>query len=98
MLRPVGVPSISRIVNIPEPAGITAPLNEKPRTVPSSDETVKPASAAAPPDSEVLVALSILNWNPLISVSLLYPTIHFPLQSFCNHIQLLLHNEYSISS
>ena len=42
-------PSTSKTVKTPDPAGTYEPENEKPRTVPFPVETVKPASAAAPP-------------------------------------------------
>ena len=65
-------PCISNVVNTPEPAGITAPEKEKPITVPFPVETVKPASAAAPP--EALITPGASNWNPATSTSLLYTT------------------------
>ena len=44
-----------------------APENEKPKTVEPPAETVKPASAAAPPDAPETVAPSTDHWNPPIS-------------------------------
>ena len=60
------------VVNTPSPAGITAPVNEKPNTVLPPKLTVKPLSAAAPPDAPVTPSTS--NWNPAISTSLSYKT------------------------
>ena len=64
-LLPISV----KVVNTPSPAGIEAPVNENPRTVFPPVDTVKPASAAAPPAA--LAIPSILNWNPPISSLLL---------------------------
>ena len=50
-----------KVVKIPEPAGIDAPENEKPRTVEPPAETVNPASPAAPPEALLTFAPSILN-------------------------------------
>ena len=38
---------------VPEPAGITEPVNENPRTVLPLAETVKPFAAASPPAAPV---------------------------------------------
>ena len=62
------IPSVSSVVaavtllnettvNCPDPAGIVAPVKEKPRTVPlPPDETVNPAAAASPPLAPVIVS------------------------------------------
>ena len=63
-------PSTSSVVKTPLPAGITAPENEKPRTTPAEELTVKPASAATPPEAPTTEAPDTLNWNPAISASL----------------------------
>ena len=44
-------PTTVTVVNKPLPAGIVAPASEKPITVEPPEETVKPASAAAPPEA-----------------------------------------------
>ena len=63
-------PETIRVVNIPSPAGITAPANENPRTTPELDvETVKPASSAVPPDAPKRVAPVTLNDNSSIGAS-----------------------------
>ena len=62
-------PATVIVVRTPSPAGIEAPLNEKPNTVLPPVDTVKPASAAAPPVA--LIIPSTLNWNPPISSLLL---------------------------
>ena len=49
------------VVNIPSPAGIVAPVKEKPNIVFPPDERVKPASAAEPPDVEKLLKPDISN-------------------------------------
>ena len=49
------------VVRTPEPAGIDAPVNEKPKTVEPPDETVKPAASAAPPLALISSAPSTLN-------------------------------------
>ena len=41
-------PVSSSVTSVPAPAGITAPVNEKPRTVFAPLDTVKPAAAASP--------------------------------------------------
>ena len=64
-------PTTVKVVNKPLPAGIVAPTNEKPRTVEPPEETVKPFSAAAPPDALTSVTPSTLNWKPPISIELL---------------------------
>ena len=60
-----GVPpfSNSRVVSTPDPAAIDAPENENPSTTPESApvETVKPASAAAPPLAPTRVAPETAN-------------------------------------
>ena len=38
-------------INVPSPAGITDPENEKPKTVELLVETVNPFDSAAPPDA-----------------------------------------------
>ena len=45
-----GLRSKSKTVNVPQPAGIVAPVKEKARTVVPPDETVKPAAPASPPE------------------------------------------------
>ena len=47
------VTSPSSSTNVPAPAGITAPENEKPRTVQPPACTTKPADAASPPAAPV---------------------------------------------
>ena len=54
-------PLRSNIVNVPHPDGITAPVNEKPRTVLEEFETVNPAASASPPDAPLSVAPSTVN-------------------------------------
>ena len=48
------LPSTVIVVKTPDPAGIVAPLNEKPNTVPLPEEpeTVKPFAAASPPEAD----------------------------------------------
>ena len=60
------------VVNTPLPAGITAPVNEKPKTVEVPAVTEKPFAAAAPPAAPSTVTPLTLNWNPAISASLEY--------------------------
>ena len=64
-------PSTSSTVKTPEPAGITEPVNENPKTVVALVDTLKPLASASPPDALNTVTPSILNWNPAISASLL---------------------------
>ena len=54
-------PSTSRTKSTPSPAGIVAPVKLNPTTVLALLETVKPASAAAPPPAPVIVTPSTLN-------------------------------------
>ena len=57
----------NKLVNTPEPAGITSPVNENPSTrFDSPTATLNPASAAAPPDALRTCGPSIANWNPPI--------------------------------
>ena len=44
--------------------------DEKPRAVVGLEDTINPASPAAPPEADVIVAPSTLNWKPAISPSL----------------------------
>ena len=51
-----------RLVKIPLlPAGITLPVNEKPKTVSPPVDTVNPASAARPPDAPLQFAPTTSN-------------------------------------
>ena len=50
-----------RPTSTPSPAGIVAPVKLNPITVLPPDETVKPASSAAPPPALFIDAPSILN-------------------------------------
>ena len=50
-VNPEGSPPRSKVTSVPHPAGIVAPLNENPSTVPPPAETVNPADAASPPDA-----------------------------------------------
>ena len=53
------------------PAGIVAPVNENPNTVPvAPTETLKPAASAEPPAAEAPVSPEIENWNPATTSSL----------------------------
>ena len=70
----MATPSRVKDVKVPHPAGITAPVNEKPNIVEPPADTVNPASAAEPPAALEAVVPSTLNWNPAISVSELYRT------------------------
>ncbi len=54
-------PSTSKVSNVPAPAGITPPVNEKPSTVVPLAETVKPFAAASPPVADTIVPSVILN-------------------------------------
>ena len=65
------LPLTVRVVNTPLPAGITAPVNEKPNTVWLA-VTEKPFAAASPPAAPSTVTPLTLNWNPAISASLEY--------------------------
>ena len=59
------------MVSTPSPAGIKFPEKENPSTIPEPPaETVKPASAAAPPTAPDKLA-PVLNWKPEIATSLL---------------------------
>ena len=63
----------NKLVNTPEPAGITLPSNEKPNTILASPTaTLNPASAAAPPDALNTSGPFIVNWNPPISRGVSY--------------------------
>ena len=71
------LPEVSNriFVNIPEPAGITSPEKEKPRTIPNSEvDTSKLFSSAKPPSAPITVIISaessMVNWNPPMSSSL----------------------------
>ena len=77
-LNPVGTPSSSRTVNIPEPAGIEPPVRENPNTVVLPVETVRPAVAASPPEAAKTVAPSTSNWKPPTSTFDVYPTSQLP--------------------
>ena len=70
----MATPSRVKEVRVPHPAGITAPVNEKPNIVEPPADTVNPASAAEPPAAPEAVVPSTLNWNPAMSVSELYRT------------------------
>ena len=63
---------VTKLVKIPQPAGIVAPLNENPSTVVPPEETVKPANSASPPDTLATIDPSTSNWNPAIAISELY--------------------------
>ena len=67
-------PNTVTVVKTPDPAGIDEPVNEKPKTVEPPEETVNPASPAAPPLALISSAPSTLNWKPAISASLSYKT------------------------
>ena len=67
-------PETVKLVNTPLPAGIEAPVKEKPSTVVDPAETVNPLAAASPPEALTTVAPVTLNWNPPISISLSYVT------------------------
>ena len=54
-------PSTSRLISTPSPAGIVEPVKLKPITVVELVDTVKPASAAAPPPAPVTSTPSTLN-------------------------------------
>ena len=43
-----GSPATSKLSNVPVPAGITEPVNEKPRTIPFPSETENPDASASP--------------------------------------------------
>ena len=47
--NPVASPSSVSEVKVPQPAGITAPVNENPKTVDPPVETLNPASLTVPP-------------------------------------------------
>ena len=47
-LKPEASPFKERVVNVPHPAGITPPVNEKPKTVEPPAETVKSFASADP--------------------------------------------------
>ena len=64
------LPSTSTSKSKPSPAGIVAPVKLNPITVLALLDSVKPASAAAPPPAPSTETLSTLNWNPAISTSL----------------------------
>ena len=61
--------SPSSSTNVPEPAGITEPVNENAKTVLPLEEIVKPFAAASPPVAPVTQPLCP-NWNPAISAVL----------------------------
>ena len=71
ILKPLGSHCTRSVVNTPSPAGIVAPLKEKPRTTDALVETVNPASSAAPPEADRTVGPDTLNWKPAIATSLL---------------------------
>ena len=48
-------------MRVPHPAGIVAPVKEKPKTVVEEDDTVNSAAAASPPSALVISAPSTLN-------------------------------------
>ena len=60
-------PSISKFTRVPDPAGITEPVNEKPKTVDALAETVKPFATASPPVAPRSETPSTSNWKPAIS-------------------------------
>jgi hypothetical protein len=64
-------PSKESTVRTPLPAAIDAPLKLKPTTVVALEDTVNPASPAAPPDTPVMDTSDTLNWKPKIGVSVL---------------------------
>ena len=64
-------PVTSRVTSTPSPAGIVLPVKLKPITVVPPEDTVNPASCAAPPPAPFKVTPSTLNWNPAIGVSVL---------------------------
>ena len=49
---------------------MVVPVSENPRAVIGLEDTMKPASPAAPPEALLMVAPSTLNWKPPISPSL----------------------------
>ena len=51
--RQSSVTSPASSTNVPEPAGITEPVNENARTVEPLADTVKPFAAASPPAAPV---------------------------------------------
>ena len=63
-------PTISKTVNVPDPAGITSPLKLKPSTVVGLVLTVKLLFDASPPFAPVMVTPVTSNWNPEISASI----------------------------
>ena len=68
----------NKLVNKPEPAGITEPVNENPNTILSSPTaTLNPASPAAPPDALNISRPLTLNWKPPISSGESYKTSTF---------------------
>ena len=74
MLKPLGSPCTTSVVNTPSPAGIVDPSKEKPRTTEALVETVNPASSAAPPEADRTVGPDTLNWKPAIGSGVLYNT------------------------
>ena len=62
------LPATSSTISTPSPAGIVAPVKLNPITVVALVDTVKPASAAAPPEAPFTVTPSTLNWKPAIGV------------------------------
>jgi hypothetical protein len=58
---------------VPQPSNV-APESEKPRTVVSLAEIIKPASSALPPLALKTVAPSTSNWKPAIPEEELYNT------------------------
>ena len=67
------LPLIVSVVNTPLPAGIAAPVNEKPKVV-GPAVTIKPFAAAAPPAALSTVTPLTLNWKPAIATLLEYIT------------------------
>ena len=70
-----------RTVKTPEPAGIVAPVNEKPITVSDPVETVNPASSAAPPKAPVSAKPETLNWKPATELPKSYKISKLPEES-----------------
>ena len=56
--RPEASPFKERLVSVPHPGAILAPVKEKPNTVEPPAETVKPELDASPPDAPETVAPS----------------------------------------
>ena len=70
MLKSLGSPCTTSVVNTPLPAGIVAPVKEKPRTTDELVETVNPEVSAAPPEADKTAGPDTLNWKPAIGTSL----------------------------